>query len=141
MRYASITEYSEFWEPIRREGLFAGKPVPVRDEYHIMKTVHGVQLFLTLNNNSCFIKLAFRWKNKSECRDKISERRDEIMELFPELEYNYEYTESPKFALVRFPVIDKGKKDRDDWPEIREKLLNMGTDIYNRIDASDTWCF
>ena len=24
--------YSEFWEPIRREGLFKGKPVPVRDE-------------------------------------------------------------------------------------------------------------
>lgn len=124
-------EYSEFWEPIRREGLFAGKPVPI-NELQIRKNVQvqGVQLFLALSNHRCYIKLSFEGKDKSE-------NRDEIMELFPESEYNYEYKESPKFASVIFPVSDKGKKDRDDWPEIREKLVSMGTDIYDKINESD----
>ena len=123
------SEYSEFWEPIRREGLFAGRPVPI-NELQIRKNVQGVQLFLALSNHRCYIKLSFEGKDKSE-------NRGEIMELFPESEYNYEYKESPKFASVIFPVSDKGKKDRDDWPEIREKLVAMGTDIYDKINESD----
>lgn len=126
----SSSKYSEFWEPIRREGLFAGKPVPI-NELQIRKNVHGVQLFLALSNHRCYIKLSFEGQDKSE-------RRGEIMELFPESEYDYEYRESSKFASVVFPVIDKGRKDRDDWPEIQEKLVSMGTDIYNKINESDT---
>ncbi len=34
---------------------------------------------------------------------------------------------------MKFPVLDKGKNDRDDWDEIREKLVDMGTRVYNRI--------
>jgi hypothetical protein len=34
-------EYSEFWEPIRKEGLFAGKPVPLRDDGWIGKSHQG----------------------------------------------------------------------------------------------------
>ena len=124
-------EYSEFWAPIRQNGLFAGKPVPTRDEDWIGKGVGGVQMELRLPDSRCYIQLLFSGENRSE-------RRDEIMELFPESEYNYEYRESPKFASVVFPVLDKGKKDRDDWPEIREKLVSMGTDIYNKINESDT---
>ena len=125
------SEYSEFWEPIRQEGLFAGKPVPVRDEGWIGKRVRGVQLILTLLDHRCYIQLSFQGANRLE-------RRDTVLELFPESEYDYEYKESPKFASVIFPVLDKGKKDRDDWPEIREKLVSMGTDIYNTINESDT---
>ena len=60
------------------------------------------------------------------------------MALFPESDYSYEYKNSPKEIKVQFPVLDKGKNNRDDWPEIREKLVNMGTDIYNKINESDT---
>ena len=123
-------EYSEFWEPIRRDGLFSGKPVPIRDDGWIGKSVRGVLLSLQLRNHQSYIQLSFQGDNRFE-------RRGEVMELFPESEYNYEKRESAKFASVVFPVLDKGKKDRDDWPEIREELVSMGTDIYNRINESD----
>ena len=76
------------------------------------------------------VRLNFAGENKVK-------RRDEVMQLFPKSDYNYEYRISPKEAKVQFPVLDKGKNDRDDWDEIREKLVAMGTDIYNRINESD----
>ena len=121
-------EYSEFWEPIRRDGLFAGKPVPVHDEGWIRKDIRNVGVCLYLNNQRCYIQLYFQ----------SSEHRDKVMALFPESDYSYEYKNSPKEIKVQFPVLDKGKNNRDDWPEIREKLVNMGTDIYNKINESDT---
>ena len=54
-----------------------------------------------------------------------------------EEEFRYEYQESEKFATVVFPVLDKGRKDVDCWPEIRERLVSLGTVIYQRIDNSD----
>ena len=63
------------------------------------------------------------------------------MELFPESEYDYEYVVAKEWAKsvsVTFPVLDKGKKDLDDWDEIRKELVAMGTDIYNKINESET---
>jgi hypothetical protein len=59
------------------------------------------------------------------------------MELFPESDYPYDYNDSPKQVRVQFPVLDKGKNDRDDWDEIRKELVDLGTDIYNKIKESD----
>lgn len=127
----SGVEHSEFWEPIRAgDGLFAGKPIPIRYEGRVEKRFRGVLLALQLANNRCSIQLSFQGINRFE-------RRDKIIELFPESEYNYVFRESPEFASVVFSVLDKGKKDREDWPEIREKLVNVGTDIYNRINESE----
>ena len=126
-------EYSEFWEPIRNGELgelFAGKPVPIRDETWIMKTIRKVQVCLFLNNRRCYIRLYFLKPN-------LFERRDKIMELFPESDYDYEYKDTSTLTTVIFPVLNKGKNDRDDWDEIREKLVAMGTDIYNKINESD----
>jgi hypothetical protein len=58
------------------------------------------------------------------------------MTLFSKPDYDYEYDDSPKETKVIFPVLNKGKNDHDDWDEIREKLVKMGTDIYNKIDES-----
>jgi hypothetical protein len=123
-------EYSEFWEPIRREGLFAGKPVLLRDEPWIAKGVRGITLILQLRNHSAAVQLSFKGDDRRE-------RRDRILTLFPASDYSCELHESAKFAAINFPVIDKGKKDRSEWPEIREKLVSLGTDIYNSIDKSD----
>lgn len=124
-------EYSEFWAPIRQDGLFSGKPIPVKYEGRIEKRLRGAILALQLSNHRCSIQLSFQGANRFESRD-------QIIRLFPESEYNYEYRESPEFASMVFPVLnDKGKKDREDWPEIRDKLVSMGTDIYNRINESD----
>lgn len=125
-------EYSEFWQPIR-DGefgeLFAGKPVPIRDEGWIGKSIRNIKINLFINKRDCYIQLLFT-------RDGRMERRDQIVELFPESDYTWEYRDSPKEAKVIFPVLEKGKNDRDDWDEIREKLVAMGTDIYNKIDES-----
>ena len=125
--------YSEFWAPIR-EGkfgeLFKGKPVPIRDEGWISKSICNIGVTLFLTNQRCYVQLYFGGKDRLE-------RRDQIMALFPESNYDYEYNDSPKQIRVQFPALDKGKNNRDDWDEIRQKLVSMGTDIYNKIKESN----
>lgn len=124
---------SEFWAPIRNGEfgeLFKGKPVPIRDEGWIAKTTRNISVCLFLTNQRCYVQLYFGGENRSE-------RREEIMALFPESDYTWEYRDSPKQIKAQFPVLDKGKKDQDHWDEIREKLVAMGTDIYNKINESD----
>ena len=123
-------EYSEFWGPIRHSGLFAGKPVPLRDEGWIGKGIRGITLLLQLHNHACSVMISFQGDDRLD-------RRAKVVELFPDNEYSYELNESPKFAKVIFPVLEKGKKDHDDWPEIRQKLTSLGEDVYNKIRDSD----
>ena len=125
-------EYSEFWQPIRDGqygNLFVGKPVPNRDEGWISKNIRNIGVCLYLNNKSCYIQLYFKGTNPLR-------RRDQIIKLFPESNYFRELKDSPKETKIKFPVLNKGKNDRDDWDEIREKLVTMGTEIYNIIDES-----
>ena len=125
------TEYSEFWAPIRKqEGPFAGKQIPINRDGIIKKRVKGVRLTLRLRKNRCYVQLSFRDENRLE-------RRDDIVKLFPKPQYDYRLSEAPKSVSVTFPVIDKGREDREDWDEVREKLVDMGTDIYNKIYESD----
>ena len=124
---------SEFWQSIRDGefgALFAGKPVPISNEGWITKTIRNIGVCLYLTNQRCYVQIYFHGANGSE-------RREKIMTLFPKSEYTYAYRDSPRETKVQFPVLDKGRKDQDDWDEIREKLVAMGTDIYNKIDASD----
>ena len=124
--------YSEFWEPIRQDKncLFSGKSVSNRDDGWIDKTIRGVSVSLLLGDYRCAVKLAFKGERRQE-------RREEVMELFPDSEYCYKYSESPKFVYAVFEVIDKGRKTPEHWDEARKKLVNMGTRIYNRIKESD----
>ena len=131
---------SEFWEPIRNGEfgeLFAGRPVPISNEGWITcnegwitKALRNIGVWLRLTNRRCYVQLYFQGANRSE-------RREEIMALFPKSEYPHEYKDTRKETKVQFSVLDKGKNDRDDWDEIREKLVAMGTDIYNKINESD----
>ena len=124
---------SEFWQPIR-DGefgeLFTGKPVPISNEGWITKTIRNIGVCLYLTNQRCYVQIYFHGANGSE-------RREKIMTLFPKSEYAYAYRDSPRETKVQFPVLDKGRKNQDGWDEIREKLVAMGTDIYNKIDESD----
>jgi hypothetical protein len=120
---------SEFWAPIRRGEfgeVFKGKPVPIRDEDWIRKDIRNTGVSLYLTNQRCYIRLYF----------KDADHRKEIMTLFSKPDYDYEYDDSPKETKVIFPVLNKGKNDHDDWDEIREKLVKMGTDIYKEINES-----
>ena len=123
---------SEFWQPIRAGEfgeLFAGKPVSISNEGWITKTIRNIGVCLYLTNQRCYVQIYFHGANGSE-------RREKIMTLFPKAEYTYTYRDSPRETKVQFPVLDKGKNDREDWDEIREKLVALGTDIYNKIDES-----
>ena len=124
---------SEFWQPIR-DGefgeLFTGKPVPISNEGWIAKTIRNIGVCLYLTNQRCYVQIYFHGANGSE-------RREKIMALFPKSEYAYAYRDSPRETKVQFPVLDKGRKNQDDWDEIRKKLVAMGTDIYNKIDESN----
>lgn len=73
-------EYSEFWEPVRRSGLFAGKPVPVRDEAWIGKGIREIMLYLHLYNHACAVSLYFQGDDREE-------RRQKALKLFPQEEY------------------------------------------------------
>ena len=121
--------YNEFWQPIR-DGeygeLFVGRPVY---SDWIGETINRIRIWLCCNKKRCYVELEFKGENPSE-------RRDKIMMLFPKSEYNYECKNTATLA-VRFPVLDKGKNDSDDWNEIQEKLVTMGTKIYNKINESD----
>jgi hypothetical protein len=116
--------YLEFWKPIRTEsdGLFAGKPA---GGAWIDKRIRGICISLIVHNHECRVDLNFG-ENKQE-------RRDKALELFPAATYPRELHETPKGVSARFPVLDKGIKDRDHWPDIREKLTKLGADFYYRI--------
>ena len=124
---------SEFWQPIR-DGefgeLFTGKPVLVRDDGWISKRIRGVEIILSFRKNRSYVSFLCTGENRIE-------RREKIIALFPEADYDYYPRESDKRAGFGFPVINKGKDHPEDWDEIRKKLVAMGTDIYSKIDESD----
>ncbi len=123
--------YSEFWAPIRQgNGLFSGKPVLIRNDGYISKATRGVEVYLHLTNHQCYIRLWIQGENRLE-------RRDKVKELFRESNYEYKDKDTAMFATLIFPVLDKGRKDQDAWPEMRKKLVAMGIDIYNKINESD----
>ncbi len=125
--------HSEFWTPIRQGKfgeLFIGKPVPLSSERWISKYIRTIGVSLFLNKQRCYVQLYFYG-------DDHLERREKIMALFPESDYSYEYNDSPKQVRVQFPVLNKGKNNQDDWDEIRDALVTMGTKIYNKINESD----
>lgn len=124
--------YNEFWEPILRGELgklFAGKPKSHHNHGWMGKTIGNIELWLRLTNRKCYIRLYFRGTNPLE-------QRDELMALFQKPDYNFKYKDTPRITTVIFPVLDKGKNNRVDWNEIRKKLVEMGTDIYNKINES-----
>ncbi|MDE0400124.1 MAG: hypothetical protein OXL96_20190 [Candidatus Poribacteria bacterium] len=123
--------YSEFWAPIREDdGLFSGKPVLIRNDGYISRGTRGVDVCLCLTNHQCYIRLWIPGKSRLE-------RRNKVKELFQKSNYEYKDRDTTSYATLIFPVLDKGRKDQDTWPEMRKKLVSMGTDIYTKINESD----
>ena len=125
----TVGDYIKLWEPIRTEsnGLFAGKPA---DGSRISKYIRGICLSLGVNNHASHVELSFDSENRRE-------RRDRVLKLLPAGKYPRELHESPKCVSARFHVLDKGIKDRDNWPQIREKLKALGEQIYKVLKESD----
>ena len=123
--------YRDFWEPIQTEpnGLFAGKPSRWD---RIGKVVRrDIWLGLVVLNHACYVDLGFSGEDREE-------RRDMAVKIFLAAKYPpHELRESDKGVSVRFPVLDKGIKDRGDWDKMRKKLTKLGGDIYNILSNSD----
>ena len=90
----------------------------------------GLYLSLVVHRHTCCVDLQFFKEGRKE-------RRDKALKLFPTATYPYKLHDTPKCAYVRFPVLDKGINDRENWPEIREKLKLLGENIYKALSASD----
>jgi hypothetical protein len=124
-------EFSEFWAPIRVSGLFAGKPVPATGGSEwISKSIRGIELTLQIHKKSCSVVVYFYGDNRID-------RRNRIVDLFADSEFEFEIGESTKSAKIVFPVSDKGKNDRDDWDEIRRGLVSLGESVFTRVMESD----
>ncbi len=122
-------EYSDFWIPIRENGLFSGKPVRKGDSW-ITKGVKSAGIDLVVNNSNSMVKLSYRG-------DDHVDKRDSAYEILAELDYEMVKHNSDKYSYVIFPVMDKGMKHIKHWDKIREKLMKIGTDVYNMIYKSD----
>lgn len=121
--------YREFWSPIRNEpnGLFAGKPA---GGSWISKGFRGLDLSLVVQSHGCHVDVQFYHENRTQ-------RRAEALKLFPAAQYPHELHDTPRVSYVRFRCLDKGIKDRQEWPEIREKLTKLGEHIYKAVNESD----
>lgn len=128
---------SEFWAPVRRGEygkLFAGTPVPRIHEGWIGKQIRSIGVHLYITNKRCYVLLNFAGTLTSE--ENIT-RRDTVMGLFSDQEYNFELSDpSAKLVTAKLPVLEKGKNDREDWDEIREKLVQKGEELFNAIKDS-----
>ena len=126
-------EESEFWAPVLQGELgklFANRSPRIQKGGWMGETIRNMEIWMRLTNRKCYIRLYFMGPNHFE-------RRDKIMALFPESDYDYEYKDTSRKTTVVFQVLEKGKNDRDDWDETREKLIERYTDIYNKINESD----
>ncbi|MEP1306367.1 MAG: hypothetical protein ABJK11_10895 [Balneola sp.] len=120
-------EYSKFWAPIRKEGLFAGKPVPLRDEGWIGKGVNGAVIILKVNKGYSEVLVEYKGSDRIEKRDKLFTILDEVID-------NTEKKETSKAAQIQVPVINKGRDNIESWDEIRVLLTSIAEKIYNIIN-------
>jgi hypothetical protein len=119
-------ECRDFWEPIRREGLFEGK---LSNRPWIYKTIRGIDIALIVCNHTCCVDIAFKGENRKQRREKAVNHLSALKDKYPR--------DTEKIAYVRFPVLEMGIKDRKHWTEIREKLKSVGENIYNELSRSD----
>jgi hypothetical protein len=122
-------EYSEFWGPIREKGLFAGKPVPEGVNW-ITKGVKGAGIDLVVNQAET--KVLYYYMGESQ-----EERRDRAFDLLAELNIEMFKHDAPKHSKIIFPIIKKGMRHKESWDEIRSKLVEAATQIYQKISESD----
>ena len=128
---------SEFWAPVRRNkrSIFSGQPKRDGNDSYIGKQVRGISVYLLLRETYCSVKLQFRGEDKEE-------RRDQVLELFPESEfpeseYARIYREARKSVSVEFQGIKGGRRDPELWDKARSELVELGTQIYDRLKESD----
>ena len=85
----------------------------IRDDIH---------LWFKLNKRNWCIEVYLYGANPSKSRDRGNGAIFTIRLWVAKIQTR------PQIARVKFPVLNKDKSYRDDWDEIREKLVARGTD-------------
>lgn len=113
---------SEFWVPIRAQGLFTGSPVREGDNW-ITKSIRGVTVYLFAYQNT--IKVQVDWP-----LDRAAER-DAYLPKFED--YEASSRETGATAIIEIPLFDFGRNEVDRWDEIRTRLVEVGTSAFEII--------
>ena len=113
---------SEFWKPIRSQGLFAGRPVPEGESW-ISKALRGIAISLIANVGAT--KVQVEWP-----LDRIGER-DAYLEKFSD--YDVHPRETGRVAMIEIPIFDFGRGERGRWEEVRSRLVDVGSAAYEII--------
>ena len=113
---------SEFWVPIRTQGLFTGAPVREGDNW-ITKSIRGVTVILFAYKNS--IKVQVDWPLERAVE------RDAYLQIFED--YGASSRETGTTAIIEIPLFDIGRNDVDRWDEIRPRLVEVGTSAFEII--------
>lgn len=116
-------EFSQFWAPIRKQGIFAGRPVPDGDSW-IQKSVSGVAIQLVANKGSTIVRACWPITN-TIARDACAERLKS--------DFTVEIRDINSGALIEIQVLPFGTAETDRWDEIREKLLDVGGRVYRIV--------
>lgn len=123
-----------FWQPIRDDtsGLFAGRPLGSNNSRGIVKKVRGkrIGINLVLRDEYSNVLLLFEGNDRNK-------RREKAKELFADYDKPYKPIDRNRESGLSFHVIDKGRRDKAYWGQIRESLVTEGTYIYQRVQAAD----
>ena len=113
---------SEFWAPIRTQGVFSGAPLKEGDNW-ISKSIKGVAVILCGYKSK--IKVEVHWPLDR------TEERDAYLNRFSS--YETSQRETQLVAIIEIPLFNFGRTEVERWDEIRTRLVDVGTDAYEII--------
>jgi len=123
---SGVREFSEFWAPIRASSFFSGRPVPVRDDSWVGRSIRGVQVMLWADKQSTKVQAV--WPI-----ERIEERDEHAKKAAPPL--NPISRETGKAAVFEISLLDRGQSNVQLWDETREKLVQAGEEVFKIISS------
>ena len=122
-----------FWQPIRddKNCIFAGKPVPPSNNYGIEKKVRGTNIYVRLQLRGDHSSIRIKFEGNQPML-----HLKQIMDTLPVCD-DYEYKDRGDSATATIQVIDKGRKHKSHWDDIRKMLVEQGTFIYEHLSKTN----
>ncbi len=122
-----------FWQPIREDKncIFSGKPVPPSNNYGIEKKVRGTNIYVRLQLRGDHSSIRIKFEGNQPML-----HLKQIMDTLPAFD-DCEFNDRGDSAIATIIVINKGRKHESHWDEIRERLIEQGTFIYESLSKTN----
>ena len=124
------SEQREFWAPIQRGdhgALFKGLRL---DGNWLVKPLDRMFLNLGVTTRESYAQIHF-------LSELPLDQREAVVKGLVDAGHDYEESDrTTKDVRLKFPVLDIGWVERDNWDEIREALVQKGEELYNAIENS-----